>query len=616
MTEKQLPDIVCEVSSEAARKVGGIYTVLRSKTEQMMQKFKDGYFLIGFYDAHSAAEEFEEIEPDEHQAVCFKELEHMGIKCHFGKWVLGNNAKTILVDAWEFGNRMIDADGQGEVKQVNIIKSKLWKEYGIDSLIETWDFNENILWSYACGKVIEKLVESERMKGKKVVAHFHEWISGAGLLYIKSKKLDVATVFTTHATTLGRAKVSNKEELMNEVLDSIEKGKTINAQEAYRFKIEGRYLLEKSAAQNADAFTAVSETVAQEAQYILGRAPDKITPNALDFSRYPRTKEIQKRHLVCRAEIRNLFKAAFLPYYKIKTSESRIVYLAGRYEFENKGIDFFLEGLAETNRRLKKSKSKKKVYALVMVPSNSGEPFLNLQRNLLEINRIKTILREELQHTTGIIEFIEEKKNKKKAPRLYSEIVRLVTNLKKIDKNPPLLCFKLNYSNDRVINKMKELGLENKQKDPVKVLFYPAYAKPGDGLLNMDYEDVINGTDMGVFPSRYEPWGYTPVEAGAMLSMAITTDMAGFGKFLQKEFKETAKRGIRVIRLGKGENPAAEISDSIEEIAEMEDKELDKLKKDARKMAQSCKWKEQIENYLETYKLALEKKEKEYGNEI
>jgi len=602
-------DYVFEVSSEVARKVGGIYTVLRSKTDQMIKNFKDGYCAIGVYDTHSAAEEFEEIEPDGHQKACFKELEKMGIKCHYGKWVLGNNAKTILVDAWEFGNRKIDADGHGEDKQINVIKSKLWKEYGVDSLFETWDFNENVMWSYACGKVIERLIECEKIKGKKVVAQFHEWITAAGLLYIKSKKLDVATVFTTHATTLGRAKVSNKEELMREIRENIAKGSTINAQEAYKFKVEGRYLLEKAAAKNADVFTAVSETVAEEAAYILGRAPDRVTPNALDFSGYPPVKKIQKRHAICREEIKKLFKAAFLPYYNIRTGNSRIVYTAARYEFENKGIDLFLGALAEVNRRLKKKKSKNQIYALVLVPSNASEPFINLQRNLLEINRIKTILFEELQNSTGIIEFLEDTKNQKRTPGLYTEITRLIKNMKKMEGKPPQVCFKLDYDNDRIINKMNELGLDNKEEDKVKVLFYPAYVKPGDGLLNMEYEDVITGTDIGVFPSRYEPWGYTPVEAGAMLAMAVTTDRAGFGKFIKKRFEDTAKRGIRVVEMDSTTNPAAEIADILEEITEMDDAKMDKMKRDARCMVETCRWEEQINNYLEAYKLALEKKE-------
>ncbi len=523
--------------------------------------------------------------------------------------MLGNNVNTILIDAWEFGNRMIDADGQGEQKQVNVIKSKLWKAYGVDSLLETWDFNENVTWSYACGKVIERLMQCEGFKEKRAVAHFHEWISGAGLLYLRSKGLDIGTVFTTHATTLGRAKVSNREELMDETLENIQKGNTINPQEAYKFKIEGRYLLEKAAAQNADMFTAVSETVAQEATYILGRKPDKVTPNALEFGGYPNIKTIQKRHIVCRDEIKKLFKAAFLPYYEIKTRNSVIVYIAGRYEFENKGIDLFLEALAEVKRRLKKKKEEKQIYALVLVPSNSSDPFINLQRNLLEIDRIKTILHEELQSETGIIEFLEEKKNKKKAPRRYNQIARLIKNLKKIDAKPPLVCFRLNYDNDRIINKMKELGLENRKTDNVKVLFYPAYAKPGDGLLNMEYEDVINGTDIGIFPSRYEPWGYTPVEAGAMLSLAVTTNRAGFGKFLEKEFKDTSTKGIRVISMEKGDNPAAEIADILEEIVEADKKKLEKLKKDARATVERCKWKDQIKNYLEVYDRAIEKKE-------
>lgn len=664
-----MADIVFEVSSEAGRKVGGIYTVLRSKSSEMVKRFGDNYYLVGFFDQHSAADQFIEGQPPADFLQVFRELEQEGIKCHYGRWALGSNAQMILVDAWNFGNKLVEAN-HGDLKvdrQINVIKAGLWLDFGVDSLFEAWDFNENVGWAYACGKLIQMLLELEKFHGRHAIAHFHEWIAGAGLLYLKKGNANCGLVFTTHATTLGRSKVSANENLMKEVEESLAGKKTVPMQEAYNHRIAGRHLLEKAAANNAHVFTTVSDIVGREAEYILGRKPDVITPNALDFSAYPPVSSLRERHGICRKEIQKLFKAAFLPYYNIRTGNAFSVYIVTRYEFENKGIDLFISALGLVNKWLRESGGKRQVFALISVPSSNSGPDHTLEDNLLKIDRIKTILSEELKEKVGIIEFLENSENKKKNFELYFEVDRLRKSLKKTGDSPPVCCFSLNYENDLILSKLQEAGLLNREEDPVKVLFYPAYLSPGDGLLNMEYEEVINGSDMGVFPSRYEPWGYTPVEAAAFLNLAITTNLSGFGIYVTHRFGDTRKRGIFVADLTKEietfdidgakcsgcgaciipsagglkimdgkamladesyrkmlrelrdkcphgaiiavKRPARE--DEVNQIAEnisgalsLSPEELDRLKEDARGMAEVCNWGELIQNYLTAYDLA------------
>jgi len=664
-----MADVVFEVSSEAGRKVGGIYTVLRSKSSEMVKRFGDNYYLIGFFDQHSATEQFIEGQPPADFLKIFRELEQDGIKCHYGRWALGSNAQMILVDAWNFGNKLVESK-HGDLKvdrQINVIKAGLWLDYGIDSLFEAWDFNENVCWASACGKLIQKLLELERFHRRQVIAHFHEWIAGAGLLYLKKGKTKCGLVFTTHATTLGRSKVSANENLMREVEESLAGKKTVQTQDAYKYKIAGRYLLEKAAANNAHVFTTVSDVVGREAEYILGRKPDVITPNALDFSAYPPVSILKERHSICRREIQKLFKAAFLPYYSIRTGNAFIAYIVTRYEFENKGIDLFISALGLVNKRLREAGGKSQVFALISVPSSNSGPDHTLENNLLKIGRIQTILSEELKAKVGIIEFLENKDNEKKNFELYFEVDRLRKSLNKMGDAPPLCCFNLSYENDLILGKVQEAGLFNREEDPVKVLLYPTYLTPGDGLLNMAYEEVINGSDMGVFPSRYEPWGYTPVEAAALLNLAITTNLSGFGIYVNHRFGDTKKRGIFVADLtkeietfsiddakcsgcgaciipskgglkivdGKAKlvdethqailhklrntcqhgaiisvtRPARD--DEVDQIAEnmlkalyLPPEELDMLKADARSMAEVCNWGELIQNYLSAYDLA------------
>jgi glycogen(starch) synthase len=617
-----MADPLFEVSSEAGNKVGGIYTVLQSKSLEMTRAFGESYHLIGFYDESSAKTELERMKmPSEISRACRK-LSPLGIHCHYGRWTHGSDAKLMLLDATSFMNEVVDGK-----KRVDLIKTGLWDKYRIDSLMMPWDFTLNVGWSHAAGMLVEEL-----SKGKKAIAHFHEWISGAGLLYLKNKGSHVKTVFTTHATTLGRTKSAWEGNLMREVSAGLKRGSSVNIQEAFKYKVEGKHLMESVCAAEADVFATVSKVVGMEAHYILGVKPALITPNGLDFSRFGDIASITKSQEERRTDVENFLYTYFLPYYDLDCKDALFTFISGRYEFENKGIDIFIEALGKLNRTAKQN-----VFAFIFVPAGVKGIRPEVTRNLSAVDRILDNIKKVVHKRHDEVIFSDNKaidrakrfeevirdeeiallrsiadnsiKNHSwKGERLIKESTNLFKGLKTVG-NAPLSAFEMHNHSDLIIDSLQDNGLGNKKKDKVKVVFYPTYIKPGDGLLNMSYYSVVNAMDMGVFPSRYEPWGYTPVESAALMNLAVASDLSGYGQFLLENFGDMSKRGIRVLMMDGKTNKeiVRQLYGIFSEVSQMNRDELLGLKKDARKVAEKDNWKELIKYYKKAYEMAVSK---------
>jgi len=598
-----------EVSSEAGHKVGGIYTVLKTKAGELVKRFGDDYILIGFYEPHSAKVEVKLEDPGEFKGI-FKSLKKKGIDCYYGRWIEGDNARIILIDAYDFMNK-VDGD-----KRINKIKYELWKDFGIDSLWAPYDFDLNVGWGWAAGMLIERL---RKLWKEKVVVQFHEWMSGAALLYLKKRKVDVKSVFTTHATTLGRTLSSLDEDFIKEVFEGISKGAHIDDRVAYKYKLESKHLMEKACAANADVFTTVSEITAKECEYILERKPDKITPNGVNLSDFPSKDEEEKKRN--REELNKFIYAYFSPYYLVSPEKAPILYISGRYEFRNKGIDAFINALGKLNKSLDRE-----IFAFLFIPTSVKRPKEKVMENVLMMDnlwdKLNVFLKERrdelilksMERVKHEEEFMEEYKFQLlkqilDGSILDSDLMRfdeikdmheLARNLKKENDIPPLCTYELNYEDDLILNELKKVGLRNRKEDKVKVIFYPTYVKPGDGLINMEYYDVVLACDVGVFPSRYEPWGYTPIEAAALENVAITSDLSGFGCFLKERVGDTEKRGIRVLKVKdrKDEEIYEDLAEMLKDIVKGD---LKALKEDAYKLAKLDSWEVMIKNYLEVY---------------
>lgn len=606
-------DVCFEVSFEAGNKVGGIYTVLVSKSRFMKEIYGDNYYAIGFYNKNASSDFEPQDTPVEIKKV-FEDLKKEGIKCYYGKWISADEVNLILIESSEFMNKIV-----GGVRNVDIIKKNLWEKYKIDSLRAGFDYDEPLAWSTAVGILIERLIKETTLFKGKIIGQFHEWLTGGAILYLIDKKVPLGIVFTTHATRIGRAKSSAGEDLMKEVDDSLKLKKLLKDEDAYKFNLEGQHMIEKTCAHKSDVFTAVSEIVAQEAEYILGKRPDEITINGLDLTKYPSLRTMIVLHEKYRQRINTFLKAYFSPYYTIDNMQNNIVFfISGRYEFYNKGVDLFIEGLALLNEKMKREKIEKTVYAFILIPSGIKRPRPDVLESLIRYEEIKDLVADSVDSIKDdITEQIIDGKNISIDAILDENFkikTKILSNFFKKNKgnSAPLCAFELSYDGDMIINHLQNNGLLNKEEDKVKVIFYPTYISVTDSLLSMNYDEFVMGSSMGFFPSKYEPWGYTPFETAALRTLSLTTDVAGFGVELMKQCKDKdcIENRVLMTRNRKREDVVKDIARIMEWCVNL-DKEVRPLEKvKTRQLIEKFDWKYQIWNYVKAHNLALENMKK------
>ncbi|MBI2656259.1 glycogen/starch synthase [Candidatus Woesearchaeota archaeon] len=586
-------DVLFEVSWEVCNKVGGIYTVVKSKAARMVESYNDNYFLIGPYFAPKAIGQFQEEIPKDFCKAPFEEMKKAGIICHYGKWLIEGMPSVILIDFVNYKSK------------INDIKRELWGWYKIDSLRAPLDYDEPVAWSYTAGMLIEKL--SKCFENKKIAAHFHEWLSGTGLLYLKKKNARISTVFTTHATVLGRALASSNVDLYN-VWDKINPD-----QEAYKYNIEAKHLVEKNSAAFADVFTTVSEITGMEAQYLLKKKPDILLPNGLDISKFPSFEEVVIKHKLQRDRIREFMLYYFFPYYTFDPKETLIYFLAGRYEFHDKGIDIYIRALGKLNEKMRQAKTKKTIVAFIWVPAN----FRNIKPEIIENKTLFQDIKDALEENMGDVEknliysFVSGKKIANDTLFEDDFLTEMKIRVSRFVKKgrPPIATHDLYNQNDEILKALNAAGLRNEESDPVKIIFYPIYLSGADGLLNLNYYEAMQGSHLGIFPSYYEPWGYTPLEAGALGVSSVTTDLAGFGRYFCAECMQLDTPGIYVLkRLGKSDDDVvSQLADVMLRFANFSKEERTANKLQARKVASMADWKSFVKNYITAHDMAVEK---------
>ncbi|MBR9679083.1 MAG: hypothetical protein GON13_02340, partial [Nanoarchaeota archaeon] len=444
-------------------------------------------------------------------------------------------------------------------------------------------------------------------KNKKIVAHCHEWISGAALLHLKKYAPKLGLVFTTHATSLGRTLTGYNRDVMSEVSAGLKEGRTAENSDAYKYNVEGQHLIEKACAKNS-VFTTVSEVTGKEATYILGKKPDLILPNGLDFKKFGSIDDILRKHKVNRDKVYMFLRSYFLPYYKCKVFHSPVIYLSGRYELKSKGIDIFISALGKLNDELKNAGYDKNVFAFIFVPASVRGPKSSVVNNFnifkkLEHNVDEMLVVDKENIINGMVHGKSSSKLVK--PEMLDDSINFFKGLEKEGDKPPLSAFNLNYGNDTIINMLKENGLDNSKDDVVKIVFYPTYVSESDGVLGLQYYDAITGIDLGVFPSRYEPWGYTPIEAGANMCAGIASDLSGFGKFIQEHVKD--RDGIQVLKMEDRsyDDIVHDLVDKIKLLALLDRESLEEIKVSARTIVELDNWKDLIKHYFKAYELAV-----------
>ena len=535
---KLAPDFLFEVSWEVCNKVGGIHTVISTKAQTVTRKFGDRYMTVGPDLSHEGVNpEFEE---DPALLKGWRQtVYNEGIRIRVGRWKIKGSPVAILVDFSSL------------IPRKDEILTKLWEDYHVDSLSGQWDYIEPVLFGYAAGVVISSYVKSFCTTTEKVVAHCHEWMAAATGLYLRKYSPYVATVFTSHATVMGRCIAGNRLPLYNDLTK-------FNADElARQFNVTAKHSIEKIAAANHDAFLTVSDITANECKYLLGRDPDGITPNGFenDFvwtGEEYYTKRDEARHAMIGVAEACLGK-------KFET-DPLIIGTSGRYEFRNKGIDVFLESL---KLLAASDKLEREVLAYITVPAANRGPRADLQAHLAD--PAQPIDPNQYRFTTHYLE------------------------------NPDW---------DPIVNSLKG-SILTRQDSKVKVIFVPTYLNKTDGIFNKDYYELLVGMDVTVFASYYEPWGYTPLESVAFSVPTITTTLAGFGLWVDKH-REHA--GVEVIRRDdfNDQEVQEKISDALLRFSALDSRHINEVRVSASDLSMTALWEHLFSAYEQAYSEAVE----------
>ena len=538
------PDYIFESSWEVCNKVGGIYTVLSTRANTLQQEMQDKVFFIG---------------PDVwHENLCpyFKEEANLlaewkktateeGLKVKVGRWTIPGNPIAILVDFQKY------------YEKKNEIYGWLWENYQVDSLHAYGDYDEASMFSYAAGLVVESYYNFALTKKDKVIYHANEWMTGLGLLYVNNKLPQVGTIFTTHATSIGRSIAGNMKPLYDYLF-------AYNGdQMAGELNMQSKHSIEKQTAFHCDCFTTVSEITARECVELLDKKVDEVLPNGFDNSFVPANAATFTRKR--KAARKRLLEVANALLGESLDDDTLIVSTSGRYEFRNKGVDVYIESM---NRLLRDKELKKKVLAFIEVPGWVGEPRQDLKERLESGKQFDTPL-----EVPQVTHWLHE------------------------------------MSHDNVLSMMKFYDMHNRKEDNVKVIFLPCYLDGNDGILNMTYYDIILGNDLCIYPSYYEPWGYTPLEAIAFKVPCITTDLAGFGQWVNTEVGHEGelKDGVKVIhRTDYNYSEVADaIKDTVAEFSAMTKKQVNEARSAAEKLSKKALWSEFIKYYHQAYDIAL-----------
>ena len=547
MEKEQLkPDYIFESSWEVCNKVGGIYTVLSTRAKTLQDRMQDRIIFIGpdFW-KEKACPYFKE------DKALFAEWQwkakEEGLRVRVGRWTIPGEPVAILVDFEPF------------FEKKNEIYGWLWEHYQVDSLHAYGDYDQASMFSYAAGLVVESFYKFKiQGSGLKVVYHANEWMCGLGALYINNKLPQVATVFTTHATSIGRSIAGNQKPLYDYLF-------AYNGdQMADELNMQSKHSIEKQTAWNVDCFTTVSDITAKECVELLDKPVDVVLPNGFDNSFVPKAAAFTKKRKAARKRLLDVANALLG---EQLDDDTLIVSTSGRYEFRNKGIDVFVEAM---NRLLRDNELKKKVLAFIEVPGWVGEPRQDLQERLKNGGSYDTPL-----------------------------------------EVPQVTHWLHNMSHDNVLGMMKYYDMHNRRDERVKVIFLPCYLDGSDGIVNLTYYDVVLGNDLCVYPSYYEPWGYTPLEAIAFKVPCITTDLAGFGLWANTVFGHEGEieDGVKVIhRTDYNYSEVADaIKDTVAKFSAMPKKQIGDCRKKAETLSKKALWSEFIKYYDEAYDLALRK---------
>ncbi len=544
---KLFPDYIFESSWEVCNKVGGIYAVLSTRAKTIQDKIKDRIIFIGpdvWQDKdcpYFVADNL--LFPDWKDAAL-----NQGLRVKVGRWDIPGLPIAILVDFSDYYSKK------------DSIYTQLWADYQVDSLHGYGDYDEASMFSYASALVVESFYHYYLNPTQHVVYHGNEWMMGLSLLYINKHLPQVGTIFTTHATSIGRSIAGNNKPLYDYLF-------AYNGdQMAEELNMQSKHSIEKQTAHHVDCFTTVSEITARECAELLDKPVDVVLPNGFENNFVPQGSAFTRKRKVARKRLLNVANAL------LGTDlgdDTLIVSTSGRYEFRNKGVDVYIEAM---NRLLRDKDLKRNVLAFIDVPGWVGEPRKDLQERLASKKTYTTPL-----------------------------------------EVPELTHWLNDMSHDNVLGMLKYLDMHNRPEDKVKLIFLPCYLTGDDGIINLSYYDVVLGNDLCIYPSYYEPWGYTPLEAIAFKVPCVTTDLAGFGLWVNSEIGHPGEieDGVKVIhRTDYNYSEVADaIKDTVATYSQFSSAQIRKARSNAEKLSTRALWDNFIKYYEDAYDMALRKAE-------
>lgn len=624
--------LLVEVAWEVCNQLGGIYQVIKSKAPRMVSRWKNRYFMLGPYNPQKAALEFEPREPKPGSWIArsIEQLKAGGLVVHHGNWLIPGRPKVLLV---EHGLPKPELDG---------IKAKVYAEHGIefpdsdwliDGVVSFGEAAKRTLWSlslnWAAGGVEDDdhhsatTTDKSHHGSRRTLAHFHEWMGGLAIPMLRKEQAPVTTVFTTHATQLGRT-LAWGDEWFYDHLPFVDQ-----AAEAARCNVKTQHFTERACVHGCHVFTTVSQITGEECTHLLGRTPDIYTPNGLNIEHYNVGHDFQTFHAQFKERIHRFTMGHFFPSYPFDLDKTLYFFTAGRFEPRNKGFDLCIEAMARLNAKLKAAKSDRTVVFFIITQRNarSLHPRVLNARGVLDqlhdvTDKVISEIRE--QWFRRLAAAATSGAERPKMDDLVSEYWRLrlkrTQHALKTHELPMVVTHLLDDdAKDDVLNQIRNVWLFNRADDPVKIVYHPEFITPTSPLWGIEYDQFVRGCHMGIFPSSYEPWGYTPLECMAMGVPSVTSDLAGFGRYVEETLPDLAAPaytdehgtthggGLMVLkRRGRTFGEAAgDLSDHLMRFCTMDRRSRIQLRNDVERRSWDFDWEELGKAYDWAHDLAL-----------
>lgn len=537
------PDYIFEASWEVCNKVGGIYTVLSTRAKTLQEQLRNRIIFIG-PDIWQGKDNPTFIESELlYTAWTNYAIHHDGLKIRVGRWNIPGEPVVVLVDFMPF------------FAEKNEIYSRMWADYGVDSLHAYGDYDESCMFAIAAAKVVESFYRFNLTFNDKVVFQAHEWMTGMSALYLQKNVPEIATIFTTHATSIGRSIAGNNKPLYDYLF-------AYNGdQMAGELNMQSKHSIEKQTAYFVDCFTTVSEITNKECKELLDKPADVVLVNGFEDDFVPKGTTYTGK--VKRAR-KSMLRLANCLLGESFDDDTLIIGTSGRYEFKNKGIDVFIDAMHRLNMS---PELNRKVLAFINVPAWTLEPRSDLQARLATLNEYTVPLNQ-----------------------------------------PYITHWLYNMDDDKALGMMHYLGMQNSKRDKVKVIFVPSYLNGDDGIFNKNYYDLMLGNDLSVYASYYEPWGYTPLESVAFHVPTITTDLAGFGQWVKDmDNIKGLSDGVEVIHRSdyNYHDVVDAVRDTVLSYMRLDKNQMKAARRRAAAIAEKALWKHFITYYYQAYDFAL-----------